>query len=124
MSHAERYAVTVTTDSSGDAVAYTERPITGEIVNVSYTKDDFADTVDFTIVLEGSGLGLWGEENVTASKTVAPMQSAHSQAGAALLYADSGEPVTRPIYAAAERVKFTVANGGDTKSGTFTVVVA
>lgn len=124
MSHAERHTVTVTTDADGDAVAYTDRPVTGEIVNVIYAKTDFADTVDFEVTLEDSGLSVWDEDNVTASKTVAPMQPAHSQAGAALLYADSGEPVTRPIYAATERVKFTIAGGGNTKSGTFIVVVA
>ena len=124
MTYVERHRVVVTTDSEGAAVAYTDKPLTGEIVNVDYIKTDFADTVDFAIVLEGSGLGLWTQENVTASKTVSPMQPAHSQAGVALLYADSGEPVSRPIYAAAERAKFTIANGGSLKTGTFVVVVA
>lgn len=124
MSYAERHEVTVTTDSDGAAVAYTDKPVTGEIVNVIYTKGDFADTADFAIVLEASGIGLWTESNVTASKTVSPMQPTHDQTGNELVTGEDDDPVVRPIHAAAERVKITIAEAGDTKSGTFAVVVA
>lgn len=123
MSYAERHTVSVTTDASGDATAYSP-VITGRIVSIAYAKTDFADTVDFTITAEATGQGIWTESNVTASKTVAPMQPAYSQAGAALLYASGGTAVTTPIFVASDRVKIVVASGGDTKTGTFTVTVA
>lgn len=123
MSYAERHTVSVTTDASGDATDYSP-VITGRIVSIAYAKTDFEDTADFTITAEATTQGLWTEANVTASKTVAPMQPAYSQAGAALLYASGGTAVTVPIFVASDRVKIVVASGGDTKTGTFTVTVA
>ena len=119
----QKHTVTLTTDGSGDAIGYTN-VLNGELVNIIYTKDDFADGVDFAITGETSGLSLWEEDNVNAAKTVSPRQPAHSQAGAALLYAAAGTAVTNPIALASERVKIVVAQGGDTKSGTIDIIVA
>lgn len=125
MSYAERHTVQVQTASDGSATAYTD-VVTGEIVNVSYVKasaDPFADTVDFAVTLEGSGIGLWTEANVTASKTVAPTQPSHDQSGGAVTF-DGTRPLRRPVVAAGERVQIAVTNGGAVKNGTFLVVVA
>jgi len=125
MSYAERHTVQVQTASDGSVTAHTDI-VTGEIVNISYVKassDAFADTVDFAVTLETSGVGLWTEANVTASKTVAPTQAAHDQAGAGVTF-DGTRPVRRPIVAAGERVQIAVTNGGASKNGTFVVVVA
>ena len=121
--YAEKHTIPVTTIADGSATVYSPR-ITGRIINVIYNKTDFADTADFTITLEGSGQGLWTEANVTASKTVAPRQPTHDQIGAASLYAAAGEPVEDHIYAANDRVKIVIAQGGDTKSGSFDIVVS
>lgn len=115
------HEVPVTTDSSGAATVYSG-PINGRVLNVIYEKTDFADTVDFTITLETTGQTVWTEENVTASKTVAPRQATHSTAGVAALYAATGTAVNDHVYAARERVKIVVANGGATKTGTFKVI--
>lgn len=122
MSYAERHAVALTTDASGDATGYTP-VITGRIINVIYTKTDFADTVDFTITVEGTGQGLWTEENVTASKTVAPKQALHDVVGAGVTY-DGTNEIYGDVMVAKDRVKIVVAQGGDTTSGTFDVIVA
>lgn len=97
--------------------------VTGRLVNLIYTKTDFADGVDFTITSEDGGQTLWTETNVNASKTVAPMQAAHSTAGVALTY-NSTEPLVVPVYLAADRIKIVIASGGTTKTGTFTAVIA
>ena len=117
-----RHRVVVTTDTSQDAIAYTPA-LKGQLVNIIYTKDDFVNGVDFAITAEGSGLSLWGEANVDASKTVSPRQPAHSQAGVALLYAAVGEAVTVPIFLAGERVKIVIDEGGSETSGTFDIIV-
>jgi hypothetical protein len=119
--YAERHAVSLTTDASGDATGYTST-VTGRILSIRYVKTDFADTVDFTITLEATGETVWTEENVTASKTVAPRQATHSTAGVAALYAATFA-VNDYVVAAQDRVKIVIANGGDTKTGTFHVIV-
>jgi hypothetical protein len=122
MSYAVRETVSLTTDASGDAIGYTAN-VTGRIHSIKYTKDDFADTVDFTITTEATAQNAWVQENVTATATVAPRQATHSTAGVASLYAAAGEPVETPVVAVNERIKIVVANGGDAKSGTFDVIV-
>lgn len=120
--HVERHTVALTTNASGAATGYTP-PLTGQISHIKYVKTDFADTVDFAITLETSLDGLWTQANVTASKTVAPRQPTHDAVGAASLYAAGGEAVEAPIYCDRDRVKIAVTNGGDTKSGTFHVII-
>lgn len=119
----QKIIVSATTNADGAATAYTAAPVSGELVNVIYTKGDYASGVDFTITGEDSGLTLWAEENVNASKTVAPRQATHSTAGVAALYAGSGTAVNAPMVLATERIKVVVAAGGDTKTGTFTFIL-
>ena len=123
MSYAEAHTVELTTDASGDAIGYTP-VITGKIATIIYVKDDLADGVDFTITTEKTEQNLWVESNVNSSKTVSPRQATHDTSGVASLYAGSGEPVEDYIIAASERVKIVVAQGGDTKNGTFKIIVA
>jgi uncharacterized protein (UPF0261 family) len=118
--HVQRYSKTVTTDASGDAEEYTDQ-VNGYLSQIRYVKPGsggYADTVDFTITSEETGETLWAQENVTASATVAPRQAVHSTAGAALLYATDGEPVTDKI-AVTGRIKIVIANGGNGGTGTF-----
>ena len=121
--YAERHTVSLTTDGSGDATGYTPG-VTGRIINVIYDKTDFADGVDFDVTLEGTGQTVWDEDDVNASKTVSPRQATHDTAGAASLFAAAGEPVEDCIVAAHDRVKIVVSSGGDTKTGSFTVIAA
>lgn len=118
----QRHTVTVTTNADGDATAYTAHAVTGAILMVTYTKTDFADGVDFTITTEDTLQSVWVDTNVNATETVYPRAALHSTAGAALLYAGGGTAVTDRIYVANERIKFVVASGGATKTGTFTVI--
>lgn len=121
MGWANRDTLTITVDASGDAVAYSKQ-VNGRIAYVEYQKDDFADTVDFTIVGEESGTNVWTEANVTASRVHAPTLAAYSPLGAARLYAAGGQAVPAPLVIAGERLKFTIAGGGNATSGTFHVV--
>ena len=123
MSYAERHAVTITTDAGGDGTGYTP-VITGRIQAIHYAKTDYAAGVDFTITAEATGETIWTESNVNASATRAPRQATHATDGTASLYAAAGEPVEDYIAVAEDRVKIVVAQGGDTKSGTFHVIVA
>lgn len=124
--YAERHTITVTTNASGAGEGYTP-VVTGRVVNIIYTKlasGGYDDGVSFNITLEATGQTVWAESAVNTSKTVAPRQATHATDGTASLYASSGEPVEDHIYAASDRVKIAVTNGGDTKTGTFVVVVS
>lgn len=118
MSFAQRISKTVTTDASGDATAYTEN-IRGRLSQIRYVKNDYAAGVDFTITNDATGETIWTESNVNASKTIAPRQATHDTAGVASLYAAGGEPVEAQILLGNDRIKIVIAQGGDTKNGTF-----
>lgn len=117
-----RVKVTVTTDGSGVATAYSPR-IAGKINQIEYVKDPganpFANGVDFTITGEATGIGLWTESDVNASKACAPRIATHTNAGVAALYAAGGVAVLDKIALASDRVKIVIAQGGATKVGAF-----
>lgn len=115
--HVQTFPVTVTTDASGDATAYSD-PVNGLLSQVRYVKTDFANGVDFTITSDATGETLWTESDVNASATRAPRQATHSTAGVASLYAAAGQAVNDMI-AVSGKIKIVVAAGGNTKTGTF-----
>jgi len=123
MSHIERHVVTLTTDESGAATGYTP-VVTGKISAIHYVKTDFDDGVDVTITAEATGETIWSESNINASTSRAPRQATHSTAGAASLYAAAGTAVNAPIAVAKDRIKIVIAQGGNTKTGAFHVVIA
>ena len=120
--YAQRHAVTITTDDQGDGTGFTP-VVTGRVISIRYVKDDYAAGVDFDVTAEATGETIWDQDDVNASATVAPRQATHSTAGVASLYAENGEAVNDHIVLAQDRVKIVVSNGGDTKSGTFHVIV-
>lgn len=122
MSFPQRFSVTVTTDASGDATAYVEN-VRGYLHQIRYVKTDFANGVDFVITNEATGEILWDEDNVNTDATRAPRQATHDTAGVASLYAAAGEPVEDRIAIGNDRIKIVIAQGGDTKTGTFHFII-
>lgn len=122
MSFAERHVVTVTTAADGSATAYSP-VVTGKLSQIRYVKTDFAAGVDFTITAEATDEMLWTEANVDASTVRAPRQATHGTDGVASLYAAAGTAVQDKIALAKDRVKIVIANGGDTKTGVFHIVM-
>jgi hypothetical protein len=117
-----RFTVDVTTASDGTATAYSPY-LSGELVQISYIKTDFADGVDFTITAEATGQTLWTESNVNAAKDCFPRAATHSTAGVASLYAAGGTAVNDRIGLGRDRVKIVIAQGGNVKTGQFQIVV-
>jgi hypothetical protein len=116
-----RVKVTVTTDGSGDAVAYSPR-LAGKVHSVSYVKPgsgSYADGVDFTITSEATGEKIWEESNVNATAYRYPRAGTHSNAGVAALFAAAGTAVQDKIALAQDRIKIVVAQGGAAKVGAF-----
>lgn len=117
-----RIVVSVTTDGSGAATAYSP-PINGILHSVSYVKDaganPFANGVDFTITKDSTGEGIWTESDVNATAHRSPRAATHTNAGAAALYASGGVAVLDKIAVAREKIKIVIAQGGATKVGAF-----
>lgn len=119
MSFKTRLTVTATTAADGTATAYSG-VCNGSIESVQYAKTDFANGVDFTITTETSEQNVWVDTDVNASETVYPMVATNGTDGAAL--SGAGTLMSR-IPVANERIKIAIAQGGDTKTGTFYITI-
>jgi len=117
-----KFTVSLTTDASGDVTAYTPY-LSGLVQQVIYTKTDFADGVDFTITVEGTGETVWTESNVNAAVAKLPRAATHSTAGVALLYAAGGAAVANQIAIGRDRIKCVIAQGGNAKTGRLTFLI-
>jgi hypothetical protein len=117
-----RFEVSVTTDASGDATAYSPY-LSGYIHSIQYEKTDYADGVDFTITGDETALGIWTESNVNAAKVCLPRAATHSTAGVAAVYASGGTAVNDRLALSRDRVKIVVAQGGNAKVGNFVITV-
>ena len=118
----KRYGVTITTDGSGDGTGYT--PVCSGLIHaIRYVKTDYADGVDVTVTCEQSGQAVVTLTNQNASGTTYPRAATNDVAGAASLFAATGEPVECLIPVGEERIKLVVASGGASKTGTFHVYV-
>lgn len=116
-----RHVLTVTTDGSGNATAYSPY-LSGRITAIHYVKTDYATGVDFTITADLTGETIWTESNVDATKSCMPRGATHSNAGVAALYAAGGTAVNDLIRLSRDRVKIVIGSGGATKVGTFHIV--
>jgi YD repeat-containing protein len=110
--YAERHRLTLVTDASGDAVAYTPH-VLGRVLAVVYTKDGttpFANGVDLTVTAEATAQAILALTDQNASGTFYPPWT-------------GTRTVNEPVTVAGDRVKVVVAQGGDTKTGTVDVIV-
>ena len=130
--------VTLTTDSAGDGIAYTATRISRQVVFVWYqgglvereedkgfvlredsgriVRDDGFDlTADLAITCESTSEGLWTESNVADSKAVAPSTPLQDQVGVDRTQYDY-------VWCMSSRVRIAVAQGGNARTGVFTVV--
>lgn len=115
MSFCRKVSATFTTDGSGNATVYTDA-VNGRILSVIYTYGDAATGADITISTETTAQTVLTVTNAgTASTQWQPRLDQHDNVAAAQGYTEA--------WAVDERVKVVVAQGGDTKTGTITVIV-
>lgn len=110
-----RVSVAVVTDESGDAVVYTPA-LNGMIRSARYIKPTLGGLdagSDIDIVTDKGAVVVWDKDDLDASAVIYPMVPAHDNTGT--LVAGSYAPI--PVCD--ERIKITVANGGDELAGTF-----
>ena len=114
-----RVSVPVVTSALGAAVVYTPA-LNGMIRSVQYVKPDSGGLdagSDIDIVTDKGAVVVWDKDNLDASAVIYPMVPAHDNTGA--LVAGSYAPI--PVCD--ERIKITVANGGDAGAGTFEFLI-
>ena len=110
-----RVSVSVVTDESGAAVAYSPQ-CNGLVRTVEYVKPTSGGldaATDIDIIADVSGAVIWTNKDLSTSKVIHPLAPAQDNTGADIVGAYA------PICLADERIKITVANGGNTLSGTF-----
>ena len=110
-----RVSVAVVTDADGDATAYTPA-LNGMVRSVRYIKPSSGGLdagSDIDIVTDKGAVVVWDKDDLDASAVIYPMVPAHDNTGA--LVAGSYAPI--PVCD--ERIKITVANGGNAGTGTF-----
>lgn len=120
-----RFVVPITTATGGGATDYVPRigTLSGRVASVQYIPGAgaaaLASTADFTITSELTGESIWAEANLTAAKTVRPWRPVTSTSGITATNA----ALTEGVYLKNDRVKVVIAQGGNTKQGTFRVTV-
>ena len=122
-----RHEVTVTTDASGNATGYTPA-VSGFVHAITYTPPgaNALDTgADITVTGETGKHAIVTVTNLgTSAVAIYPRAATATTANAASLYAAAGTAVNDRIPVAGERVKVAIAQGGNTKTGTFHVYIA
>lgn len=115
-------AISVDTDSSGDATAYSGKTYNGVLKAIVYEKDNYANGVDFTITSETTGQTLWTQSDVNASVIKYPLTQACSTAGVAATL-NGTQAMLVPIALFNERIKIVIAQGGNATAGDFKFLV-
>ena len=113
--------IALTTDASGDCTAYSDA-VNGRILGIIYTKVDFDNGVDFTITLNTSGEAILTLTNQNVAAVFYPRVGVHDAVGAAATL-DGTRLLRDPVFAVDDKVKCVVAQGGNVKTGTITVIV-
>ena len=119
MPYAQRQTVTVTTDAAGAATVYS-RHFDGILRLLKYSKHGstpFADGVDFAITVEATGQDILTRSDVNAGITVSPANRLERGD----VYNNTSTDC--PVVLAQDRVKIVITNGGNTKIGSFDIVV-
>lgn len=113
-------AMTVTTDSSGDATVYTtKRNIRGVVHAIKFEFGDLANTLDLTITGETTETPILAYANVPAADAWWYPRAFPNQNTDGAAEADAW----LPIHVLGERIKVVAAQGGATKTGTITFFI-
>lgn len=115
-------SIAITTEADGSATAYCE-VVSGRLLAVVYTKSDFDNGVDFTITGERYGQAILTLTDRNTSGVFYPRSQVHGPTGTGLVFAAAGEIVADTIPLWEDRVKIVIAQGGNVKTGTISILV-
>jgi hypothetical protein len=120
MAYVQEDSVSITTSAGGAGEAYLSFH-QGRIAYVGYEKHGstpYDNGIDLDVTLERTGEVIWSQDDVNASDSVAPLRQAQDTLGVDIA------GFYMPLYIGeGDRVKISIAQGGNTKIGTFRVKV-
>lgn len=112
--------VTLTTDASGDCTAYTQRPISGELMAIWLDNgaggSTLTNTADIVVTDRETGAAVLTVTNLAADGWYAPRIPVYGTDGTPILHAAAGTPEVEEIPINGG-LKFVVAQGGNAKTG-------
>lgn len=114
-----RVSVPVLTNAEGAATAYTPA-LNGMIRSARYIKPTSGGLdagTDIDIVTDKGGVVVWDKDDLATSTVIYPMVPAHDNTGTLV------DGSYAPIPVCDERIKITVANGGNAGAGTFEFII-
>ena len=114
-----RVSVPVLTNAEGAATVYTPA-LNGMVRSVRYIKPTSGGLdagSDIDIVTDKGAVVVWDNDDLAASAVIYPMVQAQDNTGADVVGSYA------PIPVCDERIKITVANGGDALAGTFEFII-
>lgn len=114
-----RVSVPVLTNAEGAATVYTPA-LNGMIRSVRYIKPSSGGLdggTDIDIVTDKGAVVVWDKDNLAASAVIYPMVPAQDNTGTDVAGSYA------PIPVCDERIKITVANGGNAGAGTFEFLI-
>lgn len=117
-----RTDIAIVCDGNGDADVDSPKSIRGKILALIATKGTLADEFNIDVTLATTGVVLWDEDDLTASKTIHPRAPIHDNAGTALVLNSDDDPYVDYYHAADELLNVVVSDGGDGGAGTLTVL--
>ena len=118
MSWAQKQTVACTATAGGVVTAYTTI-LTGQVINVIYTKTNFTDGAVLLITGEDSGITIWSETGVNATEVHSPVQLASLNTTGA-----DSTLEHNPVFVAQERIKIAMTGAGNGTTGSFTFITA
>lgn len=120
----QRLPVTITTAVDGTGAGYVYPDAGGSVLAIRYVKTDYANGVDFVVTDETTGQAILTVADVNASASFYPRAQVHDVADGSVMTLDGTRKATAPVpVGAGSKVKIAVAQGGDTKTGTFHVLI-
>jgi len=124
MGFIQRLPVTITTASDGTGTGYVTPDAGGHVLAIRYVKGDYANGVDFVVTDDTTGQAILTATDVNASASFYPRAQVHDVADGSVMTLDGTRKSAAPVpVGAGTRIKIAVAQGGDTKSGTFHVLI-
>ena len=116
----QAYSANIVCNSSGAAVVYIGSNIRGRILGVKYTKGTLHNDTDIVLVGDTTALPILTKANLgaTTPQFFFPFMVAHKTADGSASTVSEACP-----FVVDERIKVTVADGGDGGAGSITVYV-
>lgn len=113
--------ISLATDGSGDCTA-ASTVVTGRIHGIVFNAGTLANTADITVTAIATSEPILVVTNLSTSAPYYPRVQVHDETGAGATL-DGTRKMREAVCVANDRIRFVVAQGGASKTGTATLIV-